>query len=38
MLGCAASHRGDYRVIYEIDGEVHAVVVPRVQHHRDSSG
>jgi len=35
LAGLYSARRGDYRVIYEIDDGMHAVVVLRVQHRRD---
>lgn len=35
LAGLWSAHRGDYRVVYEIDDDARAVVVHRVQHRRD---
>lgn len=36
LAGLFSARRGDYRVVYEIDEDAHAVLVHRVQHRRDS--
>ena len=34
LTGLYSAHRGDYRVIYELDNDRKVVIVHRVQHHR----